>query len=121
VVSVADRAGDIQEWFVDAMRREPDHRAECLIRAKYHRRLAPGAAPRYFWAEMPQTHPLGTRPIDLARQPERPPRPVTLAVTAKPVTFQGPRRPGGQLPPVTVSAVYAQEPSPPQGEEPIEW
>jgi hypothetical protein len=37
------------------------------------------------------------------------------------VTFQGTRRPGGKLPPVTVSAVYAREPSPSQGEEPIEW
>jgi hypothetical protein len=42
-------------------------------------------------------------------------------VTAKPVTFHGARRPGGKLPPVTVSAVYAQESSPPQGEEPSAW
>jgi transposase-like protein/transposase Tn5 family protein len=121
VVSMADREGDIQEWFVDTMRREPDQRAEYIIRAKENRRLAPGAAQRYLWAEMQQTPALGTLTIDLTRQPERPPRSVTLAVTAKPVTFQGARRPGGQLPPVTVSVVYAQEPSPPQGEEPIEW
>ena len=121
VVNMADREGDIQEWFVDAMRREPDERAECIIRAKCNRRLAPGAAQRYLWAEMQQTHALGTLTIELARQPERPPRPVTLVVTAKPVTFQGARRPGGKLPPVTVSAVYAREPSPPQGEELIEW
>ena len=57
----------------------------------------------------------------LARQPERPPRLVTLSLTAKPVTFHGARRPGGKLPPVTVSAGYAQEPSLSQGEEPIEW
>jgi hypothetical protein len=50
-----------------------------------------------------------------------PPRPVTLSVPAKPVTFQGARRPGGQLPPVTVRAVYAREPSPSQGEELIAW
>jgi hypothetical protein len=118
---MADREGDIQEWFVDAMRREPDQRAECIIRAKCNRRLAPGTAQRYLWAEMQQPHSLGTLTIELARQPERPPRPVTLSVTAKPVTFQGARRPGGKLPPVTVSAVYAQEPSPPQGEEPIAW
>jgi hypothetical protein len=70
---------------------------------------------------MQQPHALGTRTIELARQPERPLRPVTRSVTAKPVTFQGARRPGGKLPPVTVSAVYAQEPSPPQGEEPLAW
>jgi hypothetical protein len=121
VVNMADREGDIQEWFVDALRREPDQRAEWIIRAKENRRLAPGATQRYLWAEMQQTCALGTFTIDLTRQPERPPRSVTLAVTAKPVTFHGARRPGGKLPPVTVSAVYAQESSPPQGEEPIEW
>jgi hypothetical protein len=121
VVNMADREGDIQEWLVDALRREPGQRAECIIRAKENRRLAPGATQRYLWAEMQQTGSLGTLTINLARQPERPPRSVTLSVTAKPVTFHGARRPGGRLPPVTVSAVYAQEPSPPQGEEPIEW
>jgi hypothetical protein len=41
-------------------------------------------------------------------------------VTAPQVTFTGGRRPGGTLPPVEVSAVDAKEPSPPQGEEPVE-
>jgi hypothetical protein len=111
VVNMADREGDIQEWFVDALRREPGSRAECIIRAKENRRLAPGATQRYLWAELQQTCALGTLTIELTRQP----------VTAKPVTFHGARRPGGKLPPVTVSAVYAQESSPPHGEEPIEW
>jgi hypothetical protein len=121
VVNMADREGDIQEWLVDVLRREPGQRAECIIRAKENRRLAPGAAQRYLWAEMQQTGALGTLTIDLARQPDRPPRPITLAGTAKPVTFYGARRPGGKRPPVTVSAVYAQESSPPQGEAPVEW
>jgi hypothetical protein len=46
-VNRADRAGDIQEWLVDARRREPPQRAEVSIRAKGNRRLAPGAAQRY--------------------------------------------------------------------------
>jgi Transposase DNA-binding/Transposase DDE domain len=121
VVNMADREGDIQEWLVDAMHREPHQRAEMIIRAKCHRRLAPGAAQRYLWAEMQQTPSLGTLTLELARQPERPPRQVTLTVTATPVTFHGARRPGGTLPPVTVSAVYTKESSPPQGEEPVEW
>jgi hypothetical protein len=121
VVHMADREGDLQAWLVDVRRRQPGQRAECLIRAKEHRRLAPGAAQRYVWAERQQTGSLGTLTIDRARQPDRPPRPVTLAVTATPVTFDGARRPGGNLPPVTVSAVYAQEPSPPAGAEPVEW
>jgi hypothetical protein len=119
VVNMADRAGDIQEGLVDVRRREPGQRAECIMRAKENRRLAPGAAQRYVWAELQQTGSWGTRPIALARQPDWPPRPVPLAVTAKLVTFYGARRPGGKLPPVTVSAVYAQESSPPQSEDPV--
>ena|SRR5215510_4809324 len=121
VVKMAARAGDIQEWFVDARRREPDQQAACSIRAKCHQCIVPGAAQRSLWAEMQQTP--SWRPLTsaLARQPERPPRLVTLSLMAKPVTFHGARRPGGKLPPVTVSAVYAQEPSLSQGEEPIEW
>jgi hypothetical protein len=121
VVNMADRAGDIQEGLVDVLRREPGQRAAWIIRAKQHRRLAPDAAQRYVWAEMPQAPALGTLTIALARQPERPPRPVTLAVMAKPVTFYGARRPGGKLPSVTGSAVYAQASSPPQGAAPVEW
>jgi transposase-like protein len=47
VVHMADREGDIQEWLVDAMRREPHQRAEVSIRTQWNRRLAPGAAQRY--------------------------------------------------------------------------
>jgi hypothetical protein len=121
VVNLADREGDIQAWLVDAMRREPHHRAAVIIRAKGKRRLAPGAAQRYLWAEMPPTPAVGTCTIERARQPERPPRPVTLAVPATQLTFHGARRPGGKLPPVEVSAVDAKELSPPQAEEPVEW
>jgi hypothetical protein len=70
---------------------------------------------------MPQTRSLGTLTIAHARQPDRPPRQVTLSVTATQVTFNGARRPAGNLPPMEVSAVYAKEPSPPQGEEPVTW
>jgi hypothetical protein len=121
VVSIADREGDIQEWFVDALGRAPEQRAEFIIRAKCNRRLAPGAAQRYLWAEMQQTGSLGRLTLTLARQVDRPPRQVTLSVTAKSVTFHGARRVGGKLPPVAVNAIYAQEIDPPQDEVPIEW
>jgi len=120
VVNMADRAGDMQEWLVDARRREPDQRAAWIMRATCHWRLAPGAVQRYVWAERQQMSALGTLTIALARQPDRPPRPVTLSLTATPVTVPGARRLGGTLPPVTVSAVSAQESSPPQGEAPVE-
>lgn len=70
VVKMAARAGDIQEWFVDARRREPDQRAACSIRAKCHQCIVPGAAQRSLWAEMQQTPSWGPLTSALARQPE---------------------------------------------------
>ena len=121
VVPMAARDGARQEWWVDARRRAPDHRAAGILRATGPRRLAPGAVPRDGWAERQQTSAWGPLPIDRARQPARPPRPGTLASTATPVPCPGARRLGGQLPPVTVRAVAAQESRPPQGAAPVAW
>jgi hypothetical protein len=121
VVRVADCEGDIQEGFLDAMGRAPHERAEFLIRAKCYRRLAQGARHDYLWEEMAAARPLGNITFKLSRQAHRPPRRVTLTVTARTVTFYGARRPGGRLPPVQVWAGYAIERKPPKGEEPIEW
>jgi hypothetical protein len=121
VISVADCEGDIQEWFLDAMSRPGEERAEFLIRAKCNRRLAPGAAHGYLWEEVQAARPLGKLTFKLTRQADRPARRVTLSVKARPVTFYGARRPGGRLPPVQVWAIYALELKPPKGEEPIEW
>jgi hypothetical protein len=121
VVSVADCEGDIQEWFLDAMNRPAEERAEFLIRAKCNRRLAPGAAHGYLWEEMQAARPLGKLTFKLSRQADRPARRITLSVRALPVTFYGARRPGGRLPPVQLWAIYAIELKSPKGEEPIEW
>jgi hypothetical protein len=57
--------------------------------------------------------------VAVTRQPHRPPRQAPLTVAVKRVLVSGARRPGGQLPPVEVVAVDAQERRPPRGEEPI--
>jgi hypothetical protein len=119
VVNVADREGDIHEWFLDALQRLPGERAEFIIRAKCHRRIAKGQAPRYLWEELQKARAAGRMTVELTRQPDRPPRQVTLRVAVKRVPCNGARRPGGRLPPVEVVAVYAKECRPPRGEEPI--
>lgn len=121
VVHVAEREGDIHEWFLDAMRRVPGEGAECIIRAQCPRRLAPGTEPRDLWAVMQKARAAGRLTVELTRQPERPPRPVTLSVAGKRVTFQGARRPGGRRPPVEVVAVYVKAYRPAAGEAPIAW
>jgi len=47
VVGVADREGDIQECFLEAMSREVSDRAEFIIRAKCNRRIASGQGQGY--------------------------------------------------------------------------
>jgi hypothetical protein len=103
------------------MRRVPGERAGFISRAKCHRRLATGTEPRSLWEVMQQARAVGRIMVERARQPERPPRPVTLCVAVKRVTFQGARRPGGRLPPVEIVAVDVKEYRPPAGEEPIAW
>jgi hypothetical protein len=87
------REGDIHEWFVDAIRRPPDTRAAGLIRAKYTRRLAQRTGHRYLWTAMHAAPPLGRLTFAFARTSERPPRQLTVTVTAKQVTLQKERVP----------------------------
>lgn len=70
---------------------------------------------------MGAARPLGKSPCKVSRQADRPSRRVTLTVTARPVTVQGARRPGGRWPAVKVWAVSAKEAQPPQGEAPLDW
>jgi len=121
VVNVADREGDIQEWFLAAMTRDVANRAEFIIRAKCNRRITTGQASGYLWPEMQNTQPLGSLTVDVARQRDRAPRHAILAVATRRVTFRGARRYGGRLPPVEVTVIYAKERRPPKGEEPVEW
>jgi transposase-like protein/transposase Tn5 family protein len=121
VVNVADREGDIQECFVEAMDRAVAERAEFIIRAKCNRRIATGQPQSYLWPEMQRTRPLGSLTVEVARQGDRASRQATLAVATCRVTFTGARRCGGRLPPVEVTVIYAKERRPPRGEEPVEW
>jgi hypothetical protein len=105
VVTVADRAGDLPAWLLDARPRVPGERAEGSIRATGHRRLATGQEPRDVWEDMQQARAAGRMTIEWTRQPDRPPRQVTLRLAVKRVTGNGVRRPGGRRPPVEVVAV----------------
>jgi hypothetical protein len=73
VVNVADREGDMHAWFLDAMRRVPGERAEFLIRAECHRRLANGQEPRDVWEDMQTARAAGRLTVEWTRQTDRPP------------------------------------------------
>jgi hypothetical protein len=118
VVSMADREGDIHEWFLDAVRRAPEERAEFIIRAKCNRRIGIGKTPSYLWEEMQKARAEGSITVELTRQPHRAPRQATRHLAVKRVTCTGAHRPGGPLLPVEVVAVSAQERRPRRNEEP---
>jgi Transposase Tn5 dimerisation domain len=65
VVTVADRDGEMHTWFLEARQRLPGDRAEGLMRAHGHRRIANGHAPRSAWEARPQHRPPPQAPPSL--------------------------------------------------------
>jgi Transposase DNA-binding/Transposase Tn5 dimerisation domain len=121
VINVADRAGDMHEWFRDAANRPEPARAAFISRAKCNRRVADAEQALYLWEALGQSPVQGHLTLSVPRQPGRRARAATLSVHAKAVTFPCARRLGGKFPPVEVQAVYVKEASPPAGEEALEW
>ena len=121
VVSVADREGDIHEWFLAAAERAEEERAAFVIRAKCNRRVAARPQDTYLWEALRAAPVLGRTTIEVTAQARRAARQVCLTVRAHAVTFNRGRRRGGNLPPVRVQAVYVKEEEPPPGAEPLEW
>ena len=120
VLSVADREGDIHEWFLLAQHKPLDERAELLVRAKCNRRTQKKEGEySYLWDEMAGSRAMGKLTIRTPRTGHKPSRPATLEVRAKEIEFCG--RQGKKTESVFMYAVYATEQRPPKGEGAIEW
>ena len=105
VVSVADREGDIHEWFLDAAERGEREQAAFVIRAKCNRRVAEQPQDTYLWEALKTAPVLGWTTIEVSARAGRGARQAGLAVRTQAVTFNRGRRRGGRLPPVRVQAV----------------
>jgi Transposase DNA-binding/Transposase Tn5 dimerisation domain len=121
VVSVADREGDIHEWFLDAAERDEREQAAFVIRAKGNRRVAEQPQDTYLWEALRAAPVLGWTTTEVSARAGRVARQAGLTVRTQAVTFNRGRRRGGNLPPVRVQALYVLEESPPPDEEPLEW
>jgi hypothetical protein len=121
VVSVADREGDIHEWFLASAERAEEERAAFVIRAKCNRRVAAQPQDTYLWGALRAAPVLGQTTIEVAARAGRAARRADLTVRTQVVTFDRRRRRGGNLPPVQVQAISVTEEVPPPGEEPLEW
>lgn len=120
VLSVADREGDIHEWFLLAQNKPIEERAELLVRAKCNRRIQKedGEYSR-LWEALSVSPVRGQLTIKTPRTGNKPSRSATLNVRIKEVEFRG--RQGKTSRPVFMHAVYAKEACPPKGSAAIEW
>lgn len=123
LVNLADREGDVYEWFVDYADHEAAVRAQWIVRAAQDRRLRtePEAEATRLWTALAQAPALGRLEVDVKPSPGRPGRLAQVTLRAATVPLKPPARVGYRLPELSVNAVLAREETPPSGTEPLEW
>jgi len=117
LVVIADREGDLYELH-DAVQTGPDN-LHTLIRAQHDRNLV---GHQKLWASMAQ-QPAGERcRIDLPRRSGQSARTATLEIRWSAISIESPKTGAKKgWPPLHLWAVWAYEPNPPAGVEPIDW
>lgn len=116
IVSVGDREADIYELFVWAT--EQTGRPHLLIRAEQNRRVREEHG--YLWEHLAAQPLAGIKEVRVPRRANRPARTAELEVRFGSVELRAPKT-RGRLPNVRLWAVWAREPDPPPGIEPVEW
>ena len=117
LVVITDREGDIYELH-DAAQNSPAN-LQTLIRAQHDRNLE---SHQKLWAFMAQLSDYRTRTITVPRHRGQATRSATLEIRWSPITIESPKvgcKKG--WPPVSLWAVWAHEPNPPEGVEAIDW
>ena len=117
LVVMADREGDLYELH-DAAQNSPAN-LQTLIRAQHDRNLE---SHQKLWAFMAQQSGGLTRTITVPRRRGQAARPATLEIRWSPITIESPKvgcKKG--WPAVSLWAVWAHEPNPPEGVEAIDW
>lgn len=133
MVCVSDSESDVFELLVEAQA-EP-RLLDWVVRAAQDRALDPGTAEGRLRDALAQAPVLFTQEVTLrareakvtckakgeGRARTRAARKAHVEVRAARVTLRPPAREDRRLPAVEVNAVWVYEPSPPPGEEPVEW
>lgn len=116
VVVVGDRESDLYDLFL-APRPPTVH---LLVRAAYDRKLA--GADATVWATVAATPAVAQTTVAVPAKAGRPARAAQVLVRVQTVTLHPPRhRRKERLPPVTVWAVWVQEPYPPADTPALDW
>ena len=120
VVSIADREGDIHEWYELAQHTDEPRCASYIVRAKQERRIEiEDDEYGYLWEWMAAQPVLGSYEIEVSAKGGHSARRAQVRVRAGEVTLSG--RLGGAMRPVSLHAVLAAEENAPAGVSPIRW
>lgn len=120
IVNVADREGDIYEWYVEYDSYAPQTRADWIVRAAQDRCVQTGESAK-LWQTLGQASVLGALEVEVKARPNRAARLARVTVRTATVSLAPPARRGYPLPEITVNAVLAREDTPPPGMEALEW
>ena len=117
LVVITDREGDLYELH-DAIQTGPDN-LHTLIRAQHDRHLE---GHQKLWSSMARLQPGETCRIDLPRRRGQSARTATVDIRWNAICIEAPKTGAKKgWPPLHLWAVWAHEPHPPQGVEPIDW
>jgi len=116
VVSVGDREADIYELFVEAL--TDNRNAKVLVRAQRDRVTADGQG--HVWDHVASLPLCGIYSVMVPRRGKTAARQADLHIRFAHVTLKPPKR-KPSLGPLSIWAVLAEEKSPPEGVEPLQW
>jgi hypothetical protein len=120
VISIADREGDIREWYELAENTAQPRCASYIVRAKQERRIEIEEDEHaHLWEWMAGQPILGKYEIEVAAKGGHSGRRAQVWVRAAEVSLAG--RQGGAMQSVRVHAVLASEQNAPAGVSPIRW
>lgn len=116
VVSVADRESDVYEFFVKARELGID----LLTRASWDRNV--DGVHGHLFDTLAAAPVIARKKLRLPARKEQPARVAKLKVRACPVSLHSPLNgTASGLPPIALWGVWAYEPNPPAGVEPLDW
>ena len=115
LVSVADREGDVYEFFTQAQALGVD----LLVRAAWDRRVE--SPQGHIWSTLAKAPLLTQQRLQLPRSLGRAPRAAKLTLRACPITLSPPSHTGATQKPISLWALWACERRPPAGVKAIEW
>lgn len=119
IVSIADREGDIHEWFQYAESTPEQSRAAYIIRAKANRTLLLDDDEKMpLWDYMQSCKSLGNYSINVPKRNGEPGRDAKVNVCASEVTLAGR---GKKRKPLSLHVVYVKETNPPEKQRGLEW